>query len=70
VAIVRDEQRVRPQASEVERLYAGTERARTELGWTPVYAGREGFARALEATAAWFQEPSNLRRYKAGQYNI
>jgi NAD dependent epimerase/dehydratase len=70
VRIVRDEQRVRPAASEIDRLYAGVECARVELGWTPAYGGREGFVRALEETVPWFQEPSNLRRYKAGQYNV
>ena len=32
-----DEQRVRPQSSEVERLFAGIEKARERLGWVPAY---------------------------------
>ncbi|HEX9395544.1 MAG TPA: NAD-dependent 4,6-dehydratase LegB, partial [Burkholderiales bacterium] len=34
--------RLRPAASEVERLWADNSRARTLLGWRPSYGGREG----------------------------
>ena len=70
VEIVNDAERVRPAASEIDRLCAGVERARTELGWTPAYAGRDGLGRGLEETVAWFREASNLSRYKPGQYNV
>ena len=70
VRIVGDDQRLRPDGSEVERLWADNSRARDVAGWTPDYAGRDGFRRGLEATAAWFGDPANLRRYKAGRYNI
>ena len=70
VRIVSDDQRMRPDGSEVERLWADNSRARDVAGWTPDYAGRDGFRRGLEATVAWFGDPANLRRYKAGRYNI
>lgn len=70
VKVVHAEERVRPAASEIDRLCAGIARARAELGWKPSYGGREGFARGLEETVAWFRDPGNLRRYKPGQYNI
>src|SRR5262249_13863434 len=44
VTSVRDEARLRPATSEVERLYAGIAKANAALGWTPRYAGRDGFA--------------------------
>lgn len=65
-----DEQRLRPADSEVERLWADNSRARELAGWVPEYAGRDGFKRGLAETIAWFRNPDNLRRYRAGLYNI
>ena len=70
IEIACEEQRLRPQASEVERLFAGTAKAKKFLNWHPAYGGREGFARGLEETVAWFRDPGNLRRYKFERYNI
>jgi NAD dependent epimerase/dehydratase len=70
VEFVSDEQRMRPAASEVERLWADNSLARSLTGWTPAYAGLEGFERGLRETVDWFSEPANLRRYKATLYNI
>lgn len=69
IAIESDDQRMRPSGSEVERLWGDASRARA-LGWEPEYAGIEGLKRGLAETAAWFTQPDNLRRYKAGTYNI
>ncbi|MEN8007130.1 MAG: NAD-dependent 4,6-dehydratase LegB [Candidatus Krumholzibacteriota bacterium] len=70
VEILADDQRVRPEKSEVERLFAGIDKARDLAGWTPEYGGLEGFKRGLAETAAWFAQPENLSFYKADQYNI
>jgi NAD dependent epimerase/dehydratase len=70
VEIVTDEQRLRPDKSEVERLWADNSKARELLGWRPTYGGQDGFRRALAETAEWFVEPDNLRQYKHGIYNI
>lgn len=70
VKITCDEQRLRPQNSEVERLWASNEKARQLLGWTPEYAGREGFKRGLAQTVEWFTKSENLARYKADIYNL
>jgi nucleoside-diphosphate-sugar epimerase len=70
VAIASDEQRLRPAASEVERLWADNTLARELTGWTPQYAGHDGLRRGLVETVAWFRNPDNLRRYKAGLYNL
>ena len=45
---------MRPAASEVERLYAGIDKAERLLGWQPLYGGRDGFRRGLAETIAWF----------------
>jgi NAD dependent epimerase/dehydratase len=70
IAIESDEQRLRPAGSEVERLWADNSRARALTGWTPEYAGADGLRRGLGETIAWFREPINLSRYKAGRYNL
>ena len=69
VTVIQDKLRARPVASEVERLVACNSRARELFGWEPEYAGREGFSRALLETAEWFQDPTNLERYKPSAYN-
>lgn len=70
VEISPDEARLRPQASEVERLFAGTEAAQAAFGWAPEHGGRDGFARGLANTAAWFRDPANLSAYKTDRYNV
>ncbi len=70
VEFTSDEQRLRPAGSEVERLWADNSRVRELTGWTPQYPGIEGLRRGLQETIAWFGNPDNLRRYKAGLYNI
>ena len=64
------EQRVRPGRSEVERLCAANGRAKTLLAWEPGYAGRDGLRRGLAETIAWFSDPANLARYRAGSYTV
>jgi dTDP-glucose 4,6-dehydratase len=70
IEIETDEQRLRPDNSEVERLWADNTRARELLGWAPRYGGLEGFQRGLAETAEWFTDSANLARYKADQYNL
>ena len=70
IEIETEDIRIRPEKSEVERLWADNSKAKELLGWEPAYGGREGFKRGLEDTAAWFTDPENLKRYKADIYNI
>lgn len=70
VEILTDEQRLRPEASEVNRLYGDNTRLRQLTGWQPAYGGLQGFRRGLEPTAAWFLDPANLRRYRPGCYAL
>ena len=70
VEIETDQERLRPDKSEVERLWADNGKARELLGWEPAYGGREGFKRGLEQTVDWFREPGNMKNYKTDVYNI
>lgn len=70
IEILSDEARLRPENSEVERLWAGNAKAKAIFGWQPEYGGREGFKRGLAETVAWFTKPDNLRAYKTDIYNL
>ena len=68
--LANDEQRVRPESSEVERLHASIQKAKEVLGWQPQLKGLEGFKAGLKQTIDWFSNPTNLARYKADRYNL
>lgn len=70
IEIETDDIRLRPEKSEVERLWADNSKARALVGWEPQYDGRDGLKRGLADTAAWFLNPKNLKNYKAGIYNL
>lgn len=63
-------ERLRPEKSEVERLWADNAKAKKLLNWEPAYAGREGLKRGLKETIAWFNDKENLKQYKSGLYNL
>ncbi len=64
VAVVTDEERVRPPRSEVQQLIADATKAETLLGWKPQVPLEEG----LKRTVQWVGE--NLERYKTVVYNV
>jgi len=68
--IVTDEQRMRPEGSEVNRLFGDNTRLRQLTGWQPSFGGLEGFRRGLAQTAEWFSHPANLSLYRPGTYVV
>jgi len=70
VKLVQDPGRLRPEKSELMRLWADNKKAFELTGWQPKFAGREGLARGLKLTADWFSDPENLKAYKPDIYNI
>lgn len=70
IQIVSTAERRRPENSEVERLRADNTMIKKLTGWTPEYAGLDGFTRGLETTIRWFAHIENLTRYKAEICNI
>lgn len=70
IEIETDGQRLRPEKSEVERLWADNTKAKKLLGWEPVYGGRDGFKRGIQETVEWFSNQEHLKNYKADVYNI
>lgn len=64
--IVTDEQRLRPEASEVFRLMGDNTLMSTLTPWRPKHDIEAG----LHETINWFRQPENLARYKAWLYNL
>ena len=70
IKVAEIKERVRPDKSEVERLFSSNQKANDLLSWTPKYAGIEGFKMGLKKTIDWFSEPENLSYYKSDRYGI
>lgn len=66
VILEADEQRLRPEKSEVFRLWCDNGKIRKLTGFEPRHTIRQG----LEATIEWFTKPENLAKYKANIYNV
>jgi nucleoside-diphosphate-sugar epimerase len=63
---VREDRRLRPEKSEVERLLGSNEKVRRLTGWAP----RVGLDEGLDRTVAWFKGPGVLAKYKPLLYNV
>lgn len=64
--IIQDDIRLRPEKSEVFRLYGSNEKILRLTNWKQRYSLEE----ALKETIGWFRDSNNLRQYKADIYNI
>lgn len=64
--IITDEVRLRPEKSEVFRLFGSNQKLQQHTSWKQRYTLEQG----LQETIAWFQSGSNLSRYKAEIYNV
>ena len=64
IQIKREKKRIRPEKSEVERLFSDSSKAKRLFGWQPKIYLKQG----IEKTISWFEK--NLKRYKGDIYNI
>ncbi|MEG1257321.1 NAD-dependent 4,6-dehydratase LegB [Clostridium sp.] len=64
VKIVCDEERLRPEKSEVNRLWADNTKIKTLTDWTPNYTIDEGLAETVE----WIK--NNMQYFKTDIYNV
>ena len=64
--IVIDENRLRPDKSEVLRLFGLNSRIKQNTNWDLMYSFEEGIKETIE----WFRNPENLIKYKHDIYNI
>ncbi|MGZ3769106.1 MAG: NAD-dependent 4,6-dehydratase LegB [Bdellovibrio sp.] len=62
--------RLRPEKSEVDRLWADNSKIKSLTGWEPRYGSSDGFKKGLKETIEWFINPENLKSYKTDIYNI
>jgi NAD dependent epimerase/dehydratase len=70
IEVEHDDVRVRPERSEVDRLWASNAKAKKMLGWSPRFSGVEGLRKGLDQTISWFTRNENLYRYRANTYNL
>lgn len=70
IQVDEDKQRLRPQKSEVERLWADNQKALQLTDWCPQFSGKDGFIKGLEKTIEWYRTPENVNYYKSIAYNI
>ena len=65
-SVISDENRVRPENSEVERLVCNSGLLHQLTGWKPEITIKEGLVKTIE----WFKDENNLKKYKSEIYNI
>ena len=70
IEIESETERLRPEKSEVNRLWADNSKAKDLIKWQPSYGKIEGLQRGLSKTIHWFTQPENLERYRYQIYNI
>ena len=70
ISIVTDNERLRPEKSEVDRLWADNSKAKVLLDWNPGYAGVDGMKKGMLETVEWFSNKQNQSLYKSDIYNI
>lgn len=64
--IVSDSIRLRPEKSEVFRLFGSNEKLKSFTDWKQNYSLDEGLAETVE----WFSKKENLQQYKSDIYNV
>jgi len=64
--IIHEEQRMRPEKSEVFRLFGSNAKIKAHTSWQPKYT----FEQAITETVEWFSKEENRKGYKANIYNL
>jgi len=70
IKIISQKERLRPEKSEVNRLWADNTKIKELTGWQPKYPGIKGFEKGLEHCIEWYSDPKNLSLFKTDIYNI
>ena len=64
--IITDAIRIRPEKSEVFRLFGSNEKLKLNTDWQQLYS----FEKGLDETIEWFSLRENLNQYKSDIYNV
>ncbi len=70
IEIISEEERLRPENSEVNRLYGDNKLLKQLTSWEPNFSGIDGFKKGLEKTIEWFTDSKNIDLYKNDNYTI
>ncbi|KZR69972.1 dTDP-glucose 4,6-dehydratase [Prochlorococcus marinus str. MIT 1313] len=68
IVVKTKQQRVRPEASEVYRLFGDNSKIKKLTDWEPKFLGKAGFINGLRETINWFYTNQNLSCYKSIGY--
>jgi len=66
VAIKSSAERIRPENSEVERLFCDNTKLLKHTSWKPNYTLEQGIGEVIE----WMKKPENLNYFKSDKYNV
>lgn len=66
IEFITEQQRIRPEKSEVFRLWCDNSKIHSLTGFEPKYSIKDG----LEKTIEWFRNSKNLEKYKVNIYNV
>ena len=66
LSIRSSDERVRPQNSEVERLFCDIAKLLKHTSWKPNYTLKQGISEVIE----WMNNPENLNYFKSDKYNV
>ena len=64
IKVIKEKKRIRPEKSEVERLFSDSSKAKALFGWSPKIDIEEG----VRKTISWMEK--NIDKYKQESYNI
>ena len=66
VTIKSSAERIRPENSEVERLFCDNTKLLKHTSWKPNYTFKQGIGEVIE----WMKKPENLNYFKSDKYNV
>ena len=66
VEFIVEDERLRPETSEVFRLWGDNKLIKEKTNFTPKYSLIKG----LQETVDWYTDPENLKKYKVDIYNV
>ena len=70
IKLTSEDERKRPENSEVNRLFGDNQLIKDLTNWEPKYAGTKGFREGLKLTIDWFSSKQNLSFYKPDIYSV
>jgi len=70
IKVISEEKRIRPELSEVNRLFGDNTLLKTLTNWEPSYSGKDGLIKGLTKTIEWFSNSNNLEMYPSNKYVV